>query len=501
MISQVLNRVLRDCSRVVREQFFVIVLLVAITGGTAFVISKAQKSKYESTASINFREETRDLGLLGQWIQPTIIPFQLAVQNALTIKRDTVVLGALRRLAGSGLTAKDLRDADISPLVDPASNLVQLVVRDAEPERAAQIANAFAAQATAESNAASRRRFNAAATDLRRQIRSLRPEQGTERFVYTIQLTRLQTLAEFNVSAELTARAAPASSPVYPRTIRNTILGLIAGLVLGLLAGFVRDALDRRPRSMSDVTAALHLPLLGSVRGAVLGRALSGRAKRWGPEDFEAARLMRLNLELIDVDTPPRVVAVTSAMPEEGKSTTAASLAMAAASAERHTLLLECDLRRPSLARRLDVQPTPGLTDVLQGDATLADAVQTTESGLAVLTAGSESADPGRLLASEQFASVLETLRDDYDLVVLDTAPLLPVVDTLELVPLVDGVVLCIRVDRTTREHASAAREALARFPSRPMGVVVTGISTHDEQVYGSYAGRYAYAPRAGAAT
>ena len=510
MTHQAVSHFLREQLRVMREQRLVMLVLILVTAGTAFGFSKLQEKKYESTASVSFREETEDLGLLGAWIVPTIFPFQLAVQQSLTIKRDTVVLGALRRLQDLNLTVKDLRDAELTATVDPLSTLVRVQVRDTDPRRAAAIANAFAAQAASESNAISRRRYERAARDLRRQLRELLPEQGNERFMYTIQLTRLQSLAEFNVSADFVGRATPATSPIYPRTVRNTIFGGIAGLLVGLFAAFLRAALDRRPRSKSDVYASLHLPLLGSVRGAALGRAFGQTRRRRDPVDLETARMIRHNVELLDADGGLRVVAVTSAVAEEGKSTVAASVAVAAATGGRRTLLLECDLRQPSLAERLGAQTGPGLAEVLDGEADVGDVTQllnvdggqTSTNGasaphqLAVITSGEPTPYSADLLASERFSALLQELRDAYDLVVVDTAPLLPVADTLELVPLVDGVVLCVRINRTTLEQAIAARGALERFPWRPMGVVVTGTTAQDEQIYGGYGTRYGYAPR-----
>jgi tyrosine-protein kinase len=202
---------------------------------------------------------------------------------------------------------------------------------------------------------------------------------------------------------------------------------------------------------------------------------------------------------------------VTSALPEEGKSTVALALAGAAAVAGKRALLVECDLRRPCLADRLGIDEEPGLTDYLLGEAKPADVLQVVEldtapaaanggaagekesSSLVCITAGSPAELPAEMLGSERFSKFLSQVSEAYDLVVLDTSPILSVVDSLELAPKVDGLLVCVRLSQTTREEARAAREALGYLPERTTGVVVTGYRPGDDY-YG-----YAYGSQPGA--
>jgi Mrp family chromosome partitioning ATPase len=153
------------------------------------------------------------------------------------------------------------------------------------------------------------------------------------------------------------------------------------------------------------------------------------------------------------------------------------------------------------MAKRLGAEQGPGLSDYLIGQATPSEVVQRiplTQNGdgpaptLVAITAGSPTPRPAELLASKRFAAFLEQVRDAYDVVVLDSTPLLSVGDALQLVPRVDGIVLCVRAEQTTREQARAARQALEHFPDRPIGVVVTGVKPGHELDYGYYS--YAYA-------
>jgi receptor protein-tyrosine kinase len=219
--------------------------------------------------------------------------------------------------------------------------------------------------------------------------------------------------------------------------------------------------------------------------------------------DLEAFRIVRTNLDYLDVDQRVKVVAVTSAMPEEGKSTVAASLAFASAAAGRKTLLVECDLRRPSLAGRLAIGEGPGLSEYLAGRAGPEDVLHTIHlsgeadvegegpqklgESLVCIVAGEPPLRPAELMASRKFADFLTQVSEAYDLVVLDSAPLLAVVDTLEILPKVDGVLLCVRAGRATREQARAVKSAVSHLPDRPMGLVITGIRHGDEASYGYY--------------
>jgi Mrp family chromosome partitioning ATPase len=226
--------------------------------------------------------------------------------------------------------------------------------------------------------------------------------------------------------------------------------------------------------------------------------------------DVESFRILRRNLEFLDWEHPPRSILVTSGLPEEGKTTVASSLAFAMASAGRQTLLVDCDLRRPALAERLRVKQSPGLSEYLAGAASPQDILRTvavddpaadqaassngsangrstpvTGHKLVLIPSGATASRGAELLGSERFKEFLKQVSSTYEVIVLDSSPLLPIADTLEIVPEVDAVILCARESKTTREQAHAAKAALARFPERPTGLVVTGVTPSDgDEVY-----------------
>jgi capsular exopolysaccharide synthesis family protein len=402
--------------------------------------------------------------------------------------------------------------ASVAAASQARSNLVVVRVQAADARRAALVANAVARQTRVVLTRQFRR-------DIGAQLRAARPELSQLRnnpdpTVRAEELRfrgRMRALRRLGRPVEVAREATIPSQQLSPRPVRNTLLGLIAGLTLGLIAAFLRDALDRRLRDSGEVAEAAALPVLGRVRDSSLGRLGIADPSRNGSvdEELEAVRILRANLDFLDVDRRGDRVLVTSALPEEGKSTVATGLAVATALSGRRTLLVECDLRRPVLAARLRLEASPGLSDHLAGHATPEEILQpvrlpgaggaangngngpTGGGELFCITAGSPAPRPAELLGSRRFADLLGTLARAFDSVVIDSSPLLPVVDTLELVPHVDRVVVCARARRTTRDQLRAAREALDRLPAPPAGIMLTGVRRGEEQDYGyySYAG------------
>jgi capsular exopolysaccharide synthesis family protein len=283
-------------------------------------------------------------------------------------------------------------------------------------------------------------------------------------------------------------------------------------LIFGTLLAFLRDSLDRRLTDPHEIQHQLQIPMLGYVDEASLGAVGSaGNGKGTGSDrGLEPFRILRANVEFLAGETPVKTLAVTSPLAEEGKSTVAAGLATAAALADKRVLLVECDLRRPVFAERFDIPSTPGLTDWATGSAKPPDVIRSIRVGrvngskaadedtdkghlLTVISAGSFSAEPAELLASTRFREFVQEVKEVYDLVVFDCAPLLPVGDALEVLPVADAALLCIRLDQTTREQALAAKAAIDHLPERPIGLVLTGVRPGRE---GYYYGYYSSTPR-----
>ena len=505
---------LRDYLLVLRRYAIPIVLITAIGAAAGYLDAKRQTKSYEATAAVAFHDPTQDVNIVGFANNNIESPVVIAAKNGETISRPAVV-AAVNGLLGTKLSRSAFTSA-ISTTVSPQSGLLDITAKSSSPAFATRLANAAAQVAADQDNTQTKARFAAIADDTRRQIahlqRTAKTAAATNQLVfYEDELGRLVTLSRFANGAQISQVAPQPTTPVGPKTVRSTVIGLIVGLLLGIALAFIRDAMDRRLRSASDIESHLRFPVIGHVRHEAMGRIpqLANGASGDYKADLEAFRIMRRNLEYLDVEERPRSFIVTSAVSDEGKTTVASSLAFAMTAAGKRTLLVECDLRRPSLATRLGIESSPGMTDYLEGRATPAailrrivveaggsdgepaDAGATTHE-LVVIPAGSPTSHAAELLGSNRFGKFLAEVRDVYDVVVIDSTPLLPVADTLEMLPHVDGIIVCVRDLQTTREEALAAKAALARFPNRPTGLVVTDIKSNRDR-YELYNYSYSY--------
>jgi capsular exopolysaccharide synthesis family protein len=293
-------------------------------------------------------------------------------------------------------------------------------------------------------------------------------------------------------NVQVAQEAQPPSGPSSPQISKNTLLGGVLGLLIGLGLAFVLERLDRRIRSPEDLEEIYHLPMLGvvpeSTRLSHTGRRKARAGVPLPPAEAEAFNLIRAHLRFFNIDHDLRTVVIASASPGDGKSTVARYLSEAAARLGSKVLLLEADLRQPTLAKQLDLQPLPGPTDVLIGSDSIERAVQPVElegaapsdgalarRTLDVLVSGPTPPNPGELLESQAMVAVLEHAKSVYDLVIIDTPPLTAVSDALPLLAKVDGVVLVGWVARSRRDAAERLHQVLASSGAQVLGIVANG--------------------------
>ncbi len=192
----------------------------------------------------------------------------------------------------------------------------------------------------------------------------------------------------------------------------------------------------------------------------------------------EAFRTLRTNLEFTSLDKPLRSMVVTSASPEEGKSTTLANLAVTMAQAGKRVLLVDCDLRRPSLHQIFNTRPTPGFTDMMRDDALLNNPPlqETMVPNLWLLTSGTIPPNPAELLASRRMSEVIATLQQHADMVLFDAPPVIAVTDAAVLSSKVEAVLLVISAGKTKRDHAKKAKVLLEKVNAHLIGTVLTNV-------------------------
>lgn len=296
------------------------------------------------------------------------------------------------------------------------------------------------------------------------------------------------------VKATLTDPAEPPTSPSSPRTRVNLLLGLLIGLALGVGYAFLRESLDtsvKTPDELTELTGATPIGMVAFDPNAKETPlvAMDQRAMR-----AEAFRTIRTNLQYVDVDNPPQVVTVTSAVPGEGKTTTAVNLAITMAQAGRKVALVETDLRKPKASSYLGVESSVGLTDVLAGQTGLHEALLPWSRGLlTVLPAGHTPPNPSELLGSHQFEQVLESLRAEFDSVIIDATPLLPVTDGAIVSKAADGALLVVKFGSTSRDQVAMSAEALGQVGARLLGTVMNFVPTGRRGYGYQYGYKYGY--------
>ncbi|GAB3855602.1 polysaccharide biosynthesis tyrosine autokinase [Nocardioides maradonensis] len=288
------------------------------------------------------------------------------------------------------------------------------------------------------------------------------------------------------ITARVTNKATYDPSPVSPKIALNLVVAGLVGLLLGVALAVARELLDRTIRTADHVADITESPVLasigfdGDIRRAPLLTDLGGFAAR-----TEAFRLLRTNLQFIDLDNQPRCLVITSAVPGEGKTMTSTNLAVALAQTGRRTLIIDADLRRPRVASTLGLDPAVGLTTALVGKTEIADAIQVHgPSGLHVLASGAKPPNPTEILQSRVTHDLIRRLRASYDTVIIDAPPLLPVADASVLATLADGVILVIRHAKTTRDQVTEAVNRVAQVGGRMYGVVVNMVA---KRAVGSY--------------
>lgn len=293
------------------------------------------------------------------------------------------------------------------------------------------------------------------------------------------------------VSLDVTSAPTLNPSPVRPRPLINIGLAGVAGLLTGVLLAVGRELLNNTVRSVHELKTVTDGAVLATIPFdktasttplIVQSHAASARA--------EAFRQLRTNLDFIDVDNPARVLVVTSSLPEEGKSSTAANLALVFAEAGRKVLLIEADLRRPRVAEYLGLEGGVGLTNVLAGQVALDEVLQSWGvGGLSVLPSGSIPPNPSELLASNNMKQLLQSMRSTFDIVVIDTPPLLPVTDAAILAAVADGTVAVVRCGKTTRNQIASATAALKAVDARIFGYIfnMVPVKHPDAYNYGGY--------------
>ena len=483
----------RHFRRVLARRKYVFLLALVLVPGTAFVQSLRQSHVYEASARVISSSRPVSSPLLGAY-------------------SPTVARRVLAKVPTPGETVQDLLRAttvttETTAVSDPSTSgtqgspdLITFTVRQHEAARARQLANEYARQHTLYRRGVDAARLKAAIATVKRQIADARAAPTSEPRLLASRQEQLRTLQALQASTAPVVEPATSVTQLEPKMARNLLLAVALGSLLGLGLALLWETLADRFASVAEVATAIGMPLLAHLPSAPSRRSGAEALAAPGSTEAEAFRSLRGNLEFFSNRLHAQTIMVAGARPVEGSTSVSVNLAVALAQSGRMTTLVDLDLRRSGLTRILGLEGRPGVTDVARGSIALDDATATLEVSegygmLRVLAAGASPPDPGTFLMTPALSSVLDALRAESDLLVVDSPPLLEVADALAVGARMDAVLLVIRSSTARRSTIDALRRVMAECPADGLGLVLIGGNTHAERDTGRRTRRLRTAP------
>lgn len=448
------------------------------------------------------------------------------IQNQVALLTSQEVAQSVARAAGRPGAVAEFAGS-VTATAQTGRDFVTITARRPSAKDAASTANAFAQAFLRLRSSQERKRVSAALQETRRQLDEIprRTSNLAQRAELQDAIRRLELMLSVGSgSAEQLDSATPPSAPASPRPIRDSFVAAVVALLGSIALAYALEIFDRRLKRVEDVASAYGLPVLGIIPHCGRSPATADSPAAISVALKEPMRQLRSNIRLTS-DTVPRRLLVTSAIAGEGKTTVARNLAIAMREAGLRVAVVDADLRRGTLAPCFGQPAEPGLTDVLLADRRLdetlvhvpvrasglqtvakMEGVATMASGssandgpeviseeITLLASGPEPADPQTVLAAERTHGLLDEISQSHDVVIIDSAPMLPVADTVPLASWADGIVFVARLDLLNRDNVQRLVELLQRIPHiKPIGVVVNDVSVSDSAGYG-YGDGYGY--------
>ncbi|MCC3302934.1 polysaccharide biosynthesis tyrosine autokinase [Arthrobacter sp. zg-Y895] len=448
---------MREQILVLRRNWMLIVSFALIGLITAAVVSVIMPKAYTANSSIFV--STQNVESSAELQQGSV--FALArVQSYVDLVRKPQVLDPVIEKLNLDTTAPELAK-NVKASTSRNTVLIEIEAVDSSPERAAEIANGVVSS------------LIVSVADL---------ERPTNGLPSPVRLSSVDT-------------AQAPVSPSSPKTSLNLLLGLLYGLAAGLVVAILRNVLDRHVRTEADLRRSTSLALLGGITESATP-GVSSAPFVLGGSGSDAFRQLRTNLEFAAVGHEMQSVVVTSSQAGEGKSTVALNLALSIAQSGRSVLLVDADLRLPSVAAATGLEQTVGLTTVLIGRTNLSDAAQHWgNGGLSVLTSGPLPPNPTELLGSSTMQKLIGEMEEAYDVVIFDAPPVLPVADATILTRYTDSLLLVVGATKVSQHNLSKAVEQLNLVKANVIGVVLNRIPRKGPDANSAYLAGYGAVP------
>jgi non-specific protein-tyrosine kinase len=511
---------LRRYANIFWKWLWLILLGTTVAAATAFFTSRRMTPVYEASATLLIQQAENPAVTYSDILSSE----RLAKTYAELLTKPAVLDAAAERL---GLPEIGTGSVSVESVRD--TQLIEVKAEHVVPELASEIANTIPLVFIERNEAQQTRRFSESQAALADELGRLQTDIETVQTridsigepataAQTAELTRLQTaLSQYRssyatlLSSYEAMRVAEAQAtdnvimvqeaeapvvPVRPKTMTNTLLAAVVGAMLAAGTALLIEYLDDTVKSPEDVLRVLGLSTLGAVarmrqngQAGGLGQALVAAESPKSPVS-EAFRILRTNILFAGVDKPIRRLLVTSPGPTDGKSITAANLAMVIAQAGQSVVLVDSDLRRPILHRLFQVPNTTGLTGVALAGSNpgLDGCLEATQvENLQVLPSGQLPPNPSELLGSLRMGELIEELEQETDVLVFDSPPVLAVTDAAVLAKQVDGVLLVLDAGQTREQAAKRALEELAKVGAPILGVVLNKVPLRRGRGYGYY--------------
>jgi polysaccharide biosynthesis transport protein len=511
---------LRDYFRPLWAHKWLVLLIVVVATAGTYLYTNHKPRRYKTSTSLYLQVSDLDQALEGLGGSAPVDPDRNAQNLAILLRSRAVAVEAAKRY-GPGQSANTILGG-VSATPSTGSDFLDITATAGSGEAAARVANAVAQAFIDVRGKVSQQKVRVAISAAQRELSNLAntPENSLTRRSLAARIRRLQGVAALpSANAQQVESASAPSVPFTPRPKRNAVFALLVSLLLAGGLAYLLERLDRRIKRVDTLVDAYGFPLLVEIPHVGEPTVNADGAIELSPTLREPFRSLHVNLRLASIDRPIRTLLVTSAVPGEGKSTVVRNLALAYREAGLRVAVIDSDLRSPDMATAFHLAARPGMTDVLVGNQSLAEALRTVpvtagapstavvaveapvmsgQNGhskasaalgtLAVLTSGPQPPNPPAVLSAERVRSLLAEVAAGHDIVLIDSPPLLPVADTVPLVSATDGVVLVARMRRTTLDATARMRELLGRIPdANILGVVANDVGK------GAFRGGFGY--------
>lgn len=498
-----------EYTSILRRRRWIVVIAILVALGVFLGHELTKPDRYQASADVLLNDQTA-ASLVGL-AQP--VSSEAADRFAETQK----ALARVPELARRTLRALNLTDRTPKELLDnsnvrtkPNQDILEFSVTDGDRAQAIALATEYARRFPVYRRELDTSAIVKAQQEVQAQLIRARLRGGTTSPLYASlseQLSQLRTLGALQTTSAQLVRPAEDAKQVQPRPVRAAVIGLMLGIIGGIALALIRDATDTRLRTPVEIAEALQLPLLARIPPPPKGTTGAVSLQKPRSVEAEAFRILRTNLELVNLERGAKTIMVASGTEGEGKTTTAANLAVALAKAGKSVIAVDLDLRRPGLGRLFEAANEPGITDIVLSRADIVGAMHVVMNGVIPMPGSSAASrgtqsrvpkgslyyigtgivppNPGEFIATHAVSDLLNSLKKRADVVIVDSPPLLSVGDGIALMSQLDAVLIVSRLTKNRRPVIGELKRVLDSSPADVLGVVVTDVPASDG--YGNY--------------